>query len=264
MSTYRPCPACGSESISDLPELAPDPWRIGQCDACALVYLRNPVDYDALEAEDLAWETKFATEAAQREKKRGRLKRFARAVRGIAKRIRGDNQRFYTRLLGTGRMLDIGCANLIRMGPPNVPFGIELSKHFAEGADKVMRAAGGYCLQGAGAERIFDFPENFFDGIVMSSYLEHEVQFPAVLEGAFRALRPGGRIYIRVPNFSALNRKVSGADWPGFRHPDHVTYFTPATLKDTVQRAGFDFKLVNRHKIWLDDNIQALAIKPAA
>ena len=264
MTMYRPCPACGSETISDLADLAPAPWRIGQCDTCDLVYLRNPVDYDALEAEDLSWETKFSTEAEQRARKRGPLKRLARYLRETGKRLRGDDQKFYTRLLGTGRMLDIGCANLIRMGSPNIPYGIELSKHFAEGADKVMRAAGGYCLQGAGAERIFDFPEDFFDGIVMSSYLEHEVNFPGVLEGALRALRPGGRIYIRVPNFSSLNRRFSGADWPGFRHPDHVTYFTPDTLKDVIQRAGFEFKLVNRHKIWLDDNIQALAIKPAA
>ena len=263
MTLYRPCPACGSETISDLPHLAPDPWRIGQCTACDLVYLRNPVDYAALE-EDHAWETAYHAEDAAREKKRGPLKRAARAVRTFAKRVRGSDQAFYTRHLGTGRMLDIGCADLIRMGPPNIPYGIELSKHFAEHADQVMRAAGGYCLQGAGAERIFDFPEGHFDGIVMSSYLEHEVNFPTVLTGAFRALRPGGRIYIRVPNFSALNRRISGADWPGFRHPDHVTYFTPDTLEATVQRAGFDFKLVNRHKIWLDDNIQALAIKPDA
>lgn len=263
MTMYRPCPACGSESISDLPKLAPDPWRIGRCNTCNLVHLRNPVEYEELESEALAWETAYQAEDVVREKKRGPLKRIARAVRNFGKKLR-DDQKLYARLLGTGRILDIGCANLLRIGPPSIPYGIELSKSLAESADQVMRARGGYCVQGAGAERIFDFAEEFFDGVVMSSYLEHEVNFTTVLDGAFRTLRSGGRLYIRVPNYSSLNRRISGANWPGFRHPDHVTYFTPDTLKDTVQRAGFEFKLVNRHKIWLDDNIQALAIKPAA
>lgn len=83
-----------------------------------------------------------------------------------------------------------------------------------------------------------------------------------ILTGAIRCLKEGGKAFIRVPNFNALNRYVSGAKWPGFRYPDHVTYFTVKTLKAVAAQAGFDFKLVNRHKIWLDDNIQAVLIKP--
>lgn len=260
--TYRPCPACGSDQITDLTDLAPDPWRIGHCDACTFVYLRNPVDYTALEDNDLAWEKAYRETNRIRERKRGPIKKFARAVRNLGYKLRGDRQKRYTRHLGTGRMLDIGCANVIRMGPPNIPYGIELSTHLATEADHIMRAAGGYCLHGAGAERIHDFPENHFDGVMMHSYLEHEVNYRSVLDGTFRTLRPGGKAYIRVPNYSALNRRVSGAKWPGFRHPDHVNYFTPSTLRQAVERAGFHFRLINRSRIWLDDNILALAIKP--
>lgn len=73
----------------------------------------------------------------------------------------------------------------------------------------------------------------------------------------------GGKALTQAPNFAALNRRVSGAKWPGLRYPDHVNYFTPTTLRAAVHKAGLQFELVNRHKIWLDDNIQALAIKPA-
>jgi hypothetical protein len=56
---------------------------------------------------------------------------------------------------------------------------------------------------------------------------------------------------------------ASGKSWPGFRYPGHVNDFTPASLRHAVDRAGFHFRLVIRRKIWLDDNIQARAIRPA-
>ena len=97
---------------------------------------------------------------------------------------------------------------------------------------------------------------------MMHSYLEHEVQYRELLAGCFRCLKPGGKAFVRVPNFSSVNRRMSGAKWPGFRYPDHVNYFTPKTLRAAATEAGFDFKLTNKATIWLDDNIQALLIKP--
>ncbi len=77
-----------------------------------------------------------------------------------------------------------------------------------------------------------------FNGVIMHSYLEHEVEVMAVLNGAFRALRPGGKVYVRVPNFGSLNRRLIGAKWCGFRYPDHVNYFTLASLRQVASRAG--------------------------
>src|SRR6056297_755727 len=218
---YRDCPACRSARVADLHALAPDPWRIGACRDCDFVFLRNPVDYTALEVEH-AWETTYAAEDAVREERRGPLRRLARQVRSASYRIRGARAQRYLRLLEPGKVLDIGCGDVVRFGPPFTPYGIELSKALAARADDRMRALGGHCIQGAGAERIADWPEAFFDGVMMHSFLEHEVNFPALLDGCFRVLKPGGRAFVRVPNFAALNRRIRGADWSGFRHPDHV------------------------------------------
>lgn len=259
---YRSCPACASGAIRDCAQFARDTWRIGACGVCDFVFLRNPVDYTALE-EDSAWEVTFRKEDAQREKTRGPLKRFASSARQLGYKLRGDPMKRYLRLLGPGKILDIGCGGVTRWRAPFEPYGIELSRALAEKSDREMRALGGYCTQGAGAEAIWTFQPAFFDSVMMHSFLEHEVQFKRLLEGCFRTLRPGGRAFIRVPNFAALNRRISGPTWPGFRYPDHVNYFTPSTLRAACEAAGFTFRLVNRHKIWLDDNIQALAIKPA-
>ena len=259
----RDCPACGSATVAALPDLAPEPWHIGRCAECDVEFLRNPVDYTALE-EKHAWETTYSTEHEAREAKRGMVRRIARQVRILGYGLRGKRAQVYLKHLEPGPVLDIGCGDVVRFDAPFTPYGIELSKALCAKADATMRARGGYCLQGAGAERIGDWPENMFSAVLMHSFLEHEVNFPQLLEGCFRVLKPNGRAFIRVPNFAALNRRIQGANWAGLRHPDHVNYFTPATLQSVCERTGFQFKLVNRFKIWLDDNIQALAIKPAA
>ena len=86
----------------------------------------------------------------------------------------------------------------------------------------------------------------------------------SVLRGAHRALKDTGGVFIRVPNFGSLNRRIIGANWCGFRHPDHVNYFTLATLRESAQRAGFSTHLVNRITLPVDDNISVLLRKEAS
>lgn len=260
-STYRPCPACDSFEVTDLAELAKDAWRIGLCAECAFVFLRNPTKYEALE-EEYAWEETFWAEDAERKKTRGLLKRIAYHVRMMGYRMKGDPQKKYLKLLGAGKILDIGCGDVVRWTAPFVPYGIEISKHLHARADQKMQALGGACYQGAGAERIFTLPKDHFDSVMMHSYLEHEVQYRELLAGCFRCLKSGGKAFVRVPNYGSVNRLISGSKWPGLRYPDHVNYFTQHTLRAAAQEAGFEFKLTNKSTIWLDDNIQALLTKP--
>ena len=261
VSSTRACPNCNADTAIHLPTYSRDEWRIVECKSCTMVYLQNPIDYVALE-EDYAWEKTYAELDKERNQKKSWIKRAARQVRILNYRMKSDANERFLRLLGPGNILDIGCGDVVRCQTPFVPYGIEISKAMQKTADEKMRALGGECVLGAGAEAIWDFPKDKFDSIMMHSYLEHEVQVAKILDGAMHCLKPGGKIYVRVPNYNALNRRISGPNWPGFRYPDHVNYFTVKTLTAVAANAGFDFKLVNRHKIWLDDNILALLTKP--
>jgi SAM-dependent methyltransferase len=260
-ASHRACPNCAKKQATKLPVYSRDEWNVVSCDNCEMIYLQNPPAYEAFE-EDFAWEKTYAAEHEKRAKKRGPLKRTANALRVLNYRLRPDETTRYLRVLGAGKILDVGCGDVVRWKAPFVPFGIEISKVLAKRADDKMRPLGGTCRQGAGATTIWEFPEDHFDSIMMHSYLEHEVDVDQILRGALRCLKPGGKAFIRVPNFNSLNRKWSKGDWPGMRHPDHVNYFTVETLKSVATNAGLDFQLKNKHKIWLDDNIQALFIKP--
>ena len=257
---YRACPTCGDDAASALDAYSPDPWVVAQCGSCDLVYLRNPPAYEALE-EDFAWEKTYVEKKAK-SKGSTPLSPYIRKLRNSLG-IRRDKTAQWRKWFNDGHVLDIGCGWGDLIKPPMTPYGIELSSGLHEKADALMRARGGYCVKGAGAEAIWDFDEGQFDGILMNSYLEHEVDAMRVLKGAHRAVKSTGGVFIRVPNFASLNRRVVGPKWCGFRYPDHVNYFTLATLTDMAARAGFTTELVNKVTLHVDDNVSVLLRKSA-
>ncbi len=107
------------------------------------------------------------------------------------------------------------------------------------------------------------FPKDYFESVLMHSFLEHEEKPGELLEGVYRILKPGGHAYVRVPNYGSVNRMVTGRKWCGFRYPDHVNYFTVGSLKKLAEATGYRFKLLNKLNIAFDDNVKALLIKPS-
>lgn len=261
IATYRPCPGCETTDHTPWALYSQNEWEVVRCKACDMTYLRNPVEYEALE-EDFAWEKTYE------EKRSGGgstpLSGFVRKLRAATVGLHRDKQAAFRKWFNDGHVLDIGCGTGDRIRPPMTPYGIELSNVLHAKSDALMREWGGYCQHGAGAEAIWEFNEGQFDGIVMFSYLEHETEALTVLKGAHRALKPDGGVFIRVPNFGSLNRRIVGKKWCGFRYPDHVNYFTLKTLRALAKRAGFETTLINKFNLPLDDNISVLLRKSAA
>lgn len=77
------------------------------------------------------------------------------------------------------------------------------------------------------------------DVITMWHALEHVPDPVATLALARRLLRPGGHLYISVPNLDALQADVSANRWCYLDIPHHVTHFTPEGLATALGVAGF-------------------------
>jgi SAM-dependent methyltransferase len=257
--TYRPCPSCDGTASTILDAYSPDPWEVAACDGCDFTYLRNPPAYEALE-EDYAWEKTYA-EKKTKSKGSTSLSPAIRNLRGKLGLTQRSQHENFRKWFNDGHVIDIGCGDAGLIQPPMTGYGIELSTALHKKADKSMRAKGGFCVKGAGAEAIYDFDEGSFDGVVMNSYLEHETAVAKVLNGAYRALKSTGAVFVRVPNFASLNRKVIGAKWCGFRYPDHVNYFTLDSLTKIAAKAGFTTELVNKYALHIDDNIKVVLRK---
>lgn len=59
------------------------------------------------------------------------------------------------------------------------------------------------------------------------------------LELAARALRPGGKVYIAVPNIESREASMFKSRWFHLDPPRHVSFFTKQHLRDQLERLGF-------------------------
>ncbi len=241
---HRACPLCGLDNAGAAANRhSRPPWTLKTCTACSLTYLEDAPAYAAL-AEEYAWEKTSACEEQRRCKKHPLLRPVSQALKRFRQHYLKRNKlaHLVDRHVAEGNVLDIGCAaggvlaSLTRPGV--VPFGIEISHGLAAQAARLVEPLGGRIITAPALEGLRQLDANQFAGVLLSAYLEHEIQPGAVLREIHRVLRPGGRVIIKVPNYASWNRAVRGNDWSGFRFPDHVNYFTPATLTALVEKSG--------------------------
>lgn len=77
------------------------------------------------------------------------------------------------------------------------------------------------------------------DAITMWHALEHVPDPVATLALARRLLRPGGVLYVSVPNLDSLQADIGGTQWCYADIPRHLTHFSPEGLEARLQHAGF-------------------------
>jgi SAM-dependent methyltransferase len=163
-------------------------------------------------------------------------------------------------------VLDIGCGSgfvLKQLPARYIPYGIEIDAEAARRAERYAAGRGGYVVHCDALSGLARLSDQWIDGVLMQSFLEHENQPLPVLRHVRRVLRPGGRVIIKVPNLASWNRLVRQQRWCGFRFPDHVNYFTPDSLTRMVGTAGLDiarFGLLQRQPT--SDNMWLVAERP--
>jgi SAM-dependent methyltransferase len=78
-----------------------------------------------------------------------------------------------------------------------------------------------------------------FDVVCYAHVLEHIPDAAGALDAARTALRPGGVLFVEVPNFGSLARRLQGDLWLGWQAGEHVYLFTRRTLAGLLRRAGW-------------------------
>lgn len=240
----RACPLCGEDrNTRDTLAYSQPPWKLKKCGRCELVFLENPPGNSHLE-DTFAWER-----TSQRERQRRREgSRGQRWLKGLAEQARkalrreSKSLRFIRDCGAGGAFLDVGCgAGVLLANLPGgwKPYGIEVSRVLAAAAYHRVRPHGGQVVQGPASEAVEWLPHNFFDCVLMRSFLEHDLFPGTTLSALRRVLKPGGSMIVKVPNFASWNRVVRGKQWCGFRFPDHVNYFTPKTITRLLASRGF-------------------------
>lgn len=81
--------------------------------------------------------------------------------------------------------------------------------------------------------------DSYFDHITLSHVLEHVPDPIALLSRLFLWLKPGGSIYIEVPNANASLLAIFGRYWRGLEAPRHFALPSTSALVAALERAGF-------------------------
>lgn len=259
---------------------APAPWVLKKCLETGIIFLANPPAYEEL-SETYAYELTFTQAAAARRQAEpirfafsAMLKRFRKFVMKRHKMLamlhaliaQSPSQRINVLDVGCGwgELLELMMASLPRELRGRVaPHGVEISRELARLSDEKLGPLGGRCVHASAQDGILMFGEDYFDVIVMASFLEHEANPLAVLAACRKRLREHGTIIVKVPNFDCYNRMIRGRRWSGFRWPDHVNYFTPATLRAMAELAGLDVvRMSALDTSPFSDNMYALLQEP--
>lgn len=85
---------------------------------------------------------------------------------------------------------------------------------------------------------LLPWPSGHYDLVVLNHVLEHVADPWKACAEAVRVLRPKGILYIGVPNYGSLQRRLFGTKWFPLEIPRHLYHFTPTSLRTLTEATG--------------------------
>jgi 2-polyprenyl-3-methyl-5-hydroxy-6-metoxy-1,4-benzoquinol methylase len=137
----------------------------------------------------------------------------------------------------TGRLLDVGCG---------IGYFLEVAKErgwevygteYTDDAVTICEKKGIHMHKGQ--LNPDNYSPDFFDIITSFEVIEHINNPLEELNRFKKLLRTGGLVYVTTPNFNSLLRYRLKAAYNVICYPEHLSYYTPRTLKKVFKNVGF-------------------------
>ncbi|MDP4128604.1 MAG: class I SAM-dependent methyltransferase [Bacteroidota bacterium] len=100
------------------------------------------------------------------------------------------------------------------------------------------------------AEAFPSVPSASLDAITLWHVLEHVHDLHPYLQHIKKLLRPSGRLFIAVPNYTSYDGMKYRENWAAYDVPRHLYHFSPASMKYLLNANGF--KLIRTEPMWFD------------
>jgi len=138
---------------------------------------------------------------------------------------------------GRGRLLEYGCGPAL-VGQVALEEGWQVEALDVGEWIRALQSRRGFPLH-VGTIRAQRWPDGRFDAIYAQDVFEHLRRPREEAVELARLLRPGGVLYVHVPNYAALTIRLGVSRFAYNEPPGHLNYFTPRTLGELLRRAGF-------------------------
>lgn len=237
-----PCPACGAvegsevaRAVACLPPGDGGRYPFRRCDGCGLVRSSPRVPDDALD--------RFYGEDYLPHRGPAAWGRWAGVVERSLRRTARTRAALVARVADPGaqsRVLDVGCGRPLFLRELRDRTGCRVVG--VDRSDRGWRDSAeaweGIDLHAGGLDDVRD--RGPFDVVTLWHVLEHVFRPVELLEELRGSARPGTTLVVEVPDHSSWTRRVQGPFWAGYDAPRHAVVFDPATLRGTLERAGWE------------------------
>lgn len=244
---YTACPVCGSEGLK--PALSAKDYTVSgklfaivECKSCSLRFTQDVPD-----ANSIAPYYQSENYISHSNTSKGIINRLYQSVR---KKTLRQKRKLITKATGISR------GNLLDVGSGTGAFLNEMKQQGWQvtglepdaGAKAVARQL--YGLELSGISQFYQLPSASFDAITLWHVLEHVHDLAAYIQQLKFLLKPEGKIFIAVPNYTSKDAAVYKEYWAAYDVPRHLYHFSPNSIQLLVEKNGL--KLIDQKGMWYD------------
>ena len=247
MKHYDRCPVCGSPDISLLftvkdHMVTGEEFPVAGCIQGQARFTQNVPD-----PADIGRYYQSERYISHTETREGLVNRLYHSVRNYTLKAKRKAMR---KALGgkSGAILDYGCGTGAFLGEMQSDgwtiSGIEPD------ADARNIARDRYGVQAMPPDQLARLPSASMDIITLWHVLEHVYDLHETLAELHRILRPGGKIFIAVPNYTSADALHYGVHWAAWDVPRHLYHFAPKSMETLLGKSGFETGKIS--PMWFD------------
>jgi ubiquinone/menaquinone biosynthesis C-methylase UbiE len=236
MIRYNNCPVCSGISpvhfLTCTDHLVSGKeYELSQCPSCGFIFTASPPDEKEI---SLYYESEDYISHTDSDKTF-----FDRTYRQVRKIMLASKRRQVLQNFNnpSGKILDIGCGTghflneMKKSGWKTT--GVELNNKAREYAIDRFR------IEVFPPEALRSLPDQEFDCVTLWHVLEHFYEPFEYFREIKRLLKPGGSVYVALPNSASFDALHYGKEWAAYDVPRHLWHFNPSTFSLFSEKTGF-------------------------
>lgn len=230
------CICCGSDSFRHF--RTKNGYNLVRCRACGFVTVHPLPDVKTVEAHYN--DTRTGEERQQQRRK---------LIAGFLSKSNNPKRDFFSSVLSkVSALVGKPALDILEIGAGFGYFvqyansighhatGTEVTKEYAEMSSESLN---GRIIHVEGGRYTEHFGRASFDLIYMEAVFEHMLHPEAILSQMRQLLRPGGVLFLAVPNMDSLSSRLQGKYWAWGAPPDHLYFYNRSNLSLLLEKHGF-------------------------